>query len=194
LRQEAGVADASDEFALEEYRALRATIRERGTARLIVTAITFIGWAGVLILGWTLLASAALPALVPLVLLAAGFEAVFAAHVAAERVGRYLLVQFEADGRLAPRWEHAVLAFSGRPATVAIDPLNAVIFLCAAGVNLLPLLMRAAHADGVFSPGEVMAALVVVVAHGFFVIRVRRALHFSRRQRAHDTEIFRQLG
>ena len=186
------MADAREELALEEYRALRATIRERGTTRLIVTAITFIGWAVVLILGWPVLASSALAALVPLVLLAAGFEAVFAAHVAAERVGRYVSVQFEGDGRLAPRWEHAVLAFSGRRAALSIDPLNGTLFLGAAFVNVLPWLRRAWYSDP-FPAGEVMAAVVVAFAHGFFVIRVRRALQFAKQQRQHDTGILERL-
>ena len=38
-------SDSPSPLSIEEYRALRATIRERGTARWIVIALTFVAWA-----------------------------------------------------------------------------------------------------------------------------------------------------
>src|SRR5688572_14729222 len=40
------------ELAHEEFRALRATIRERGTLRLLVVLITFVAWATLAMLSW----------------------------------------------------------------------------------------------------------------------------------------------
>jgi hypothetical protein len=57
----------------EEYRELRATIRERGTARLFVMTITLVAWAG-LALAIKALFFAPVLMLVPLLLLATGFE------------------------------------------------------------------------------------------------------------------------
>jgi hypothetical protein len=58
---------------VEEYRALRATVRERGTTRLIVSAITFVSWATLAVVVY---AVSAIPliAVFPLFVLVAGFE------------------------------------------------------------------------------------------------------------------------
>ena len=70
---------------VEEYRALRATVRERGTTRLIVSAITFVSWATLAVVVY---AVSAIPliAVFPLFVLVAGFEVVFATHVLAGAV------------------------------------------------------------------------------------------------------------
>src|SRR2546430_17277057 len=93
----------------EEYAALRATVRQRGTARIWIFVTAIVAWAA------ATLATAALSAppvatLLPLVVLAAAFEAVFALHVGVERIGRYLQVFFEAEGE-SRRWEHAAIGF-----------------------------------------------------------------------------------
>ena len=100
--------DSRDPFGLEEYRALRATIRERGSLRFLVTTITFSAWAAVLT---TLCAVTVVPTfvLVPLVVLAAGFELNLAIHVGVERIGRYLQLKYERDPQSAAGWEHAVM-------------------------------------------------------------------------------------
>ena len=74
-------------LAVEEYRALRATIRERGTMRLVVALITFVAWAAgaLAVVSW---GSVSALALLPLLVLVAGFEVVFATHVGVERIGR----------------------------------------------------------------------------------------------------------
>src|SRR5262245_27356303 len=82
---------AVTERELEEYRALRATIRERGSQRL------WLIWLGVAVWGALVTASMSLAlwpiaTLLPLIVLAVTFETVFAIHTAVERVGRYLQV------------------------------------------------------------------------------------------------------
>jgi len=72
---------------LAEYKSLRDTIRERGTTRAWLLLATFMAWAALAI------ASAALVALpiatlLPLLVLAVGFETGFALHTGVERIGR----------------------------------------------------------------------------------------------------------
>lgn len=78
--------------------------------RVIVMTITIVSWSG---LALAVASLAVVPALglLPLVVLAAGFEVVFAAHVGVERVGRFLR---RATSRLAgcrggstPPWRSA---------------------------------------------------------------------------------------
>ena len=80
----------------EEYRALRATIRERGTARVCIFAGGIVAWAAVTITT-AAMASTPLATLLPLLVLAAAFEVVFALHIGVERIGRYLQVFHETD-------------------------------------------------------------------------------------------------
>ena len=166
---------------IEEYRALRATIRERGTAR------AWLGWAG--LAGWAILAIATaaltpLPVatLLPLLALAAAFESVLSLHTGIERVGRYLQVFFE-DETSDQGWEHRIMAF-GRQVPGGGDPLLSAYFWLAAVLNLLP----AVGADPV--PSE---WVVVGLAHVLFVARVGLGRRQAERQRARDLERFRQL-
>src|SRR5438552_13761626 len=95
----------------EQYRALRATIRERGTARVCLFVGGIAVWAALTVTIATL-AAPPVATLVPLLMLAATVEAVYALHVGVERVGRYLDVFFDDE------WEHAAGAF-GRPKQAA---------------------------------------------------------------------------
>jgi hypothetical protein len=81
----------------DEYIALRATIRERGTARVCIFAGGLAAWAAASI-ATAALASTPVAVLLPLLVLAAAFEAVFALHVGVERIGRYLQVFHEGAG------------------------------------------------------------------------------------------------
>src|SRR3954462_14836108 len=85
----------------EEFAALRATIRERGTVRMVLLPIAFGLWGGAAI---ATPAAIQLPigALLPLLVLAAGFKAIYALHINVERIGRYLQVFYETDGGWAP--------------------------------------------------------------------------------------------
>ena len=75
----------------DEYNALRATIRERGTARVCIFVAGVAAWTAATI-ATTALASSPVASLLPLLLLACVFETVFALHVGVERIGRYVQV------------------------------------------------------------------------------------------------------
>ena len=165
-----------------EYSALRATIRERGTARVCLFAGGVAAWAAATI-ATAALASTPVATLLPLLLLAAVFEAVFALHVGVERIGRYIQVFYEAD-EAGARWEHAAMAF-GRPAGAATsDALFTVPFLLAALFNAAPAL--------IMDPARV-ELVVVGGAHALFVLRLLVARQAAGKQRAIDLERFQQL-
>jgi hypothetical protein len=179
----------------DEYIALRATIRERGTARVCVFAGGLAAWTAATI-ATAALASAPIATLLPLILLAAVFEAVFALHVGVERIGRYLQVfhetaQDEAPARpglpvlpAIPRWEHAAMAFGRPKGAASTDALFSAIFLLAALGNIAPaLLLSPAPVELIFVGG----------AHALFVLRLLVARHAARTQRAIDLERFQQL-
>ena len=94
---------------VEEYRALRATIRDRGTMRVWLFLAAIAAWAAATI---ATAALAALPVatLLPLLVLASGFETVFNVHTGVERIGRYLQV-FYAPGEAERDWERTVMAY-----------------------------------------------------------------------------------
>ena len=171
----------------DEYQALRATIRERGTARVCVFAGGIAAWAAATI-ATAALASTPLATLLPLLVLASVFEAIVALHVGVERIGRYIQVFHETD---RPReaggsggWEHAAMAF-GRPAgAAATDALFTVPFLLAVLFNAAPaLILDPARVELVFVGG----------AHALFVLRLVVARQAAGKQRAIDLERFQQL-
>jgi len=162
---------------LEEYKALRDTIRERGTARVWIFVVGIGLWAALAV---TMTAVGAAPAstLVPLLVIASSFEAVFALHVGVERVGRYLQTNFDDE------WEKAAMAF-GRPSGAAtVDPLFVAPFLTAALLNLLPALIAGPTAPELIFVGGGSA---------LFILRVLVARHAAKRQRAVDLERFQQM-
>ncbi|MES1254902.1 MAG: hypothetical protein ABUS56_04800 [Acidobacteriota bacterium] len=162
---------------LEEFRALRATIRERGTARVWLFVATMSVW-GVLVLAVMAIEGLPALALVPLVVLASGFEAVFALHVGVERIGRYLQV-FHAD-----EWEHAAMAFGTPPRGTRLDPLFSAWFAVAAACNVVPVL----------GAGAVRAEWTALgAAHALFLVRVLVARRAAARQRAADLARFTQM-
>src|SRR5258708_39056852 len=102
-----------------ESRPLRARIRGGGPARFYFFPAGRAAWAA-LVAATAALASTPVATLLPLLVLAAIFEAVFALHVGVERIGRYLQVFYESDAPEPespdlPTWERAAMAF-GRPA------------------------------------------------------------------------------
>jgi hypothetical protein len=166
----------------EEYRALRDTIRERGTARVYVLLVGFVAWAA-LALAHGMFGGQPLATLVPLGVLAAAFEAIYALHTGVERVGRYLQVRFEEAG---DGWESAAMAYGQRFGGGGPDPLFGAMFWLAAALNLL--LMPA------FIAGLTAAEWAVVgSAHLLFALRVGDARRRAGRQRAVDLERFREL-
>ncbi len=185
-----------DSLARDEFKALRATIRERGTARVWLFVAVLAAWGAL-----TVVVTAAVPlpvvSLVPLLVLVGGFEAINVTHVGVERVGRYLQVFYEearpatagdAAGDAPPglaRWENAAMAYGrafGGGGT--IDPLFAPVFAAATLLNLIPVLLPEP------TPQELVA---IGAAHVLFLIRIVIARQRSGRQRAQDLERFQSL-
>ncbi len=167
---------------------LRATIRERGTARVCLFAGGIAAWTAATI-ATTALAASPIATLLPLLLLAAVFEAVFALHIGVERIGRYIQVFHEArDGSGGSAgsegWEHAAMAFGRPKGTSSADALFSAIFLLAALFNMAPALL--------LSPTPV-ELIFVGGAHALFVLRLLIARHAAGTQRAIDLERFQQL-
>jgi hypothetical protein len=185
--------DDRTDCSTEEYAALRATIRERGTTRLTLVVVVFIAWAALAIVvqAWLQMP---LAVLLPLLVLFVGFEVVFALHVGVERVGRYLEVYYERPGTGPPAWEHAVTRLAGHRDRRAsgIDPLFVGPFLAAAVVNLAPVaILRLAQPEPTFTWAGLPVELAVYgLIHALFAVRVLRARSFAAAQRRVDLETF----
>lgn len=158
-----------------EYQALRATIRERGTVRIVLLPIIFIGWAGTAVATAAVI-TVAVSTLVPLLVLVTGFEAIFALHVNVERIGRYLQVFHEPDGG----WEHVATTFGQRFPGTGPDPLFSRLFVLATSVNFLPAALG----------GDIPELIVLAVLHLLFVNRVRVGRAFAASQRVQDLDRF----
>ncbi|MCC7416941.1 MAG: hypothetical protein IT176_07330 [Acidobacteria bacterium] len=167
---------------IEEYTELRSTIRERSTTRIWVFAAGIAAWAA-LDIATAVLLSTPLDTLLPLLVLAATFEAVFALHVGVERIGRYLQVFHEAPGEQAA-WETVAMSFGAPAAGTGLDPLFAIIFGVAAGLNFLPVMLIAPAASEV---------VVIGALHALFLARLIRARAAAARQRAADLARFQQM-
>jgi hypothetical protein len=165
---------------VEEYSALRDTIRERGTARVWIVFVGVVAWAGLAIATASL---AALPVatLLPLVELATAFEIVFALHTGVERIGRYIQVFFE-EGE-SRGWEHTAMAY-GQTFGGGTDPLFANLFRIATILNFIPALYA--------SPLPIEWGVVGTI-HVLFIVRILGAKRQANRQRAVDLERFRTL-
>jgi hypothetical protein len=162
--------------AVEEYKVLRATISQRGSVRTCVFVLGLAIWCIVAVAATFV--SIPLITILPLVLLAGTFEAVFALHVGVERVGRYLQV-FHDD-----RWEQTAMAFGAPLAGTGSDPLFIVFFGLAAVCNFVPVLL--------VEPVRIELATIGGV-HALFLVRLVVARRVAGRQRAADLERFRQI-
>lgn len=167
---------------LLEYEALRATIRERGTARHWIVLAGLATWAA-LSLAVSGFGSDPVEVFIPLLVLVGTFELVFALHTGVERVGRYLQVYFETDDEGA-RWEHVAMAFGRRFGGSGMDALFSPVFLVATVFNLIPVVLMAPDA----AEWAVLGALHALVAWRIFSARSQAA-----GQRAADLERFVQL-
>jgi hypothetical protein len=170
---------------IEEYRALRATIERRGTVRVCLFLAALIAWAAATI---ATAALAALPVatLLPLLLLAAGFEAIFSLHTGVERIGRYIQVFYD-DGEPAAsarEWERTAMAYGRAYPGGGSDPLFALYFIGAAVLNFVPVILA--------EPVQI-EVIVVGAVHLMVVVRVLIARHKSLGQRARDLERFQRI-
>lgn len=162
----------------EEFAALRATIRERGTVRMILLPVSLALWAGAAI---ATMAAVGLPiaALVPLLVLAGGFEAIYALHVNVERIGRYIQVFHEPEGG----WENVAMAFGQRFPGRAPDAVFSGLFLIATALNYLPIAL-----------GGTMAELVVAgILHLLLAFHIGTARRRAALQRQQDLERFQTI-
>jgi len=164
-----------------EYQAMRATIRQRGTARMVLVPLVLAAWAAIAVTTSAVMIDA-VTTLVPLLVLAAGFEATFALHMNVERIGRYLQVFHERPGDGAG-WEHVTMEFGKRFPGGGTDPLFGRLFITAISVNFLPVAI-----GGV--PAEIA---VLAILHFVLIYRIRMAQNAARAQRAEDLERFEQL-
>lgn len=168
---------------LEEYRALRATIRERGTARVWIF-VTGLGLWAALVLGTAALASLPEATLLPLLTLAGVFEAVFALHTGVERVGRYIQVFYESESPDQSNWEYTAMAFGRAFSGSASDPLFGRFFWIATILNFIPAMLAGAVP---------LEWTLIGLAHAVFIVRVSAAERHASRQRAVDLDHFQKL-
>jgi hypothetical protein len=166
-------------YRLAEYQALRATIRQRGTARMVLVPAALTVWAA-LAIGTAAVITVALSTLIPLLALVAAFEGVFALHVNVERIGRYLQVFHE---RAHTGWEHVAMEFGRRFPGASSDPLFGRVFIFATSVNFFPAALG----------GEPWEAAIVAVCHFAFIYRVRKAQSLAAAIRAEDLRRFQAV-
>jgi hypothetical protein len=166
---------------LAEYQALRDTIRERGTTRVWLQLATFVAW-GALAIATAALAALPIATLLPLLVLAGGFETGLAVHTGVERIGRYVQVFFESEADRG--WEHRIMAYGDAVRGPASDPLLASYFWIATIFNFVPAILA--------NPA-VVEWTVVGAIHLLFMARVGVARRQASRQRAIDLDRFRQL-
>lgn len=161
-----------------EYAAMRDTIRTRDTARMVLVPLVFVGWAATAVATAAVI-TVALSTLVPLLVLAAGFEAVFALHMNVERIGRYVQVFHErGEG-----WEHVAMAYGQRFSGAGPDPLFAQLFVFGVSVNFLPAALG----------GEALEIALMAMLHLGLIYRIRMARVATARQRADDLRRFEEL-
>lgn len=165
-----------------EFRVLRQTVAGRGTARVVILPVTLLAWAALAV---TLILFSELPvtALLPLAVLAGGFEAIHALHVGVERIGRYLQVFYEEQGNGA-HWETTAMQVGPALPGGGVDPLFTGLFLSATALNLVPALLPA--------PTTIEIAVIGAV-HAVVALRIVRARLVAGRQRGVELERYRQL-
>jgi hypothetical protein len=168
-----------------EYAVLRQTIAARGTARMILFPVTMIAWASLALIV-LIFAEAPVASLLPLAVLAGGFEAIHALHVGVERIGRYLQVYYE-NMETGPQWETIAMKVGPALPGGGIDPLFTLVFASATFVNVVPALALQLPRPTATELG------VIGVLHLAVVIRMVRARGAAARQRAVELESFRQI-
>src|SRR4051812_8910633 len=126
-------------------------------------------------------AAIALPiaAVLPLLVLAAGFEAIYALHINVERIGRYLQVFHEPQGG----WEHVAMTFGQRFPGKGPDALFSGLFLIATALNYLPVALG----------GSVTELVVAGLLHLLLALHIGTARSRASRQRTQDLERFEAL-
>ena len=160
---------------------MRATIRQRGTARMVLMPAALAGWAA-LTIGAAAVITVALGTLIPLLVLVAAFESVFALHVNVERIGRYLQVFHE---RAHAGWEHVAMDVR-RAASPAAAPIRSSDGSSSSRHQSTSSRPRSAE-----NRWEVA---IVAVCHFAFIYRVRKAQSLAASIRAEDLQRFEALA
>ena len=179
-----------DRPSAAEYLVLRQTLAARGSLRPVLF-IAGVGIWAVLLTAVLILLPYPLAVTIPLVILAATFEAIRPLHFGAERIGRYLQVFYEEEGQPgralsdAPSWERVAMSLGAVPGAGG-HPLFVPIFFMAAIVNYLPVLLASPTA----MPVELGMLAVPHVAFVAWLIYSDRAM---RTQRAVELARFRDL-
>lgn len=170
------------DFRQSEYEALRATIRERGTAR-VCAVLGGLGIWGLLAVALRLSGLQGGIGLVPFLVLAATFEINFFIHTGVERVGRYIQVFYEeASGTVG--WETTAMNLGTRfPG--ASDPLFVTIFSAGGAVNFLSSVATSAR-----QPAWIALSLIVHLAFAYRIVTARK---LAAAQRALDLDRFHTL-
>jgi len=164
----------------DEYIALRATIRERGTTRGWIVLAGMSSWAITALLAVALAPSPS-ATLMPLVVLATAFEITFALHIGVERIGRYLQVFYE--GRAG--WEHRIMEFArDSPRLARTDALFLRYFALATVLNVIPAVIASPIA---------VEWIVIGAGHVLFLGRLVAARQTAARQRAEDLARFEHI-
>ena len=172
-----------DAIQLEEFRALRAAIRERTIARVVFLAVAWAGWAALATAIMLVLPAVPLLAL-PLVVLLAAYEVNLGTVRGTERIGAYLRLVFE-ERRAVPGWETASADLARRYPATAGDPLFFWVFVAVICANYLCVVIAAGEtADPSTRVREDSLDLALVTAlHGAVLLRFvqgRRALSKAR--------------
>jgi len=175
--------------ARSEYLVLRRTIAQRGALRPVLVVIGIGLWALVLtaVVAWLPYPVAAA---IPLLMLAATFEAIRPLHFGAERIGRYLQVFHEEAGepgrplRDTPSWERVAMSF-GKVPGVGGHPLFVPIFFLATAANYLAVVI----------PGPLPIEMgVLAVPHVAFIAWLIAADRAMKRQREIELTRMRELA
>ena len=145
---------------------------------MVLVPVVFIGWAAIAVATAAVI-TVALSTIVPLLVLAAGFETIFALHMNVERIGRYLQVFHDRDGG----WEQVAMAFGKRFPASGPDPLFAQLFVFGVSINFLPAALG----------GEVLEVAIIAAIHLGVVYRIRMAKSVAAKGRAEDLQRFEQL-
>ena len=175
--------------ARSEYLVLRRTIAQRGALRPILLVGGIGIWAATLtaVLVWLPYPVAST---IPLVLIAATFEAIRPLHFGAERIGRYLQVFHEEAGNPGrplsetPSWERVAMTFGTVPG-VGGHPLFVPIFFLATVVNYLAVMI----------PGPVpMEMASMAIPHAAMIAWLIAAHRAMKGQRAIELDRLRTLA
>ena len=171
-----------------EYLVLRRTIAQRGALRPVLLVIGIGLWALVLtaVVAWL---PYPIAAAIPLLVIAATFEAIRPLHFGAERIGRYLHVFYEEAGepgrplRDTPSWERVAMSF-GKVPGVGGHPLFVPIFFLATLTNYLAVII----------PGPLPIELVALaIPHLALVVWLLVADRAMKRQREIELARMREL-